>query len=228
MTRKVCSMLLLFFAAVWALAQQAPPLQAPENSPLKPPRGARVALVVFEDLQCPDCARAAPLLEEAIRTYKIPLVRHDFPLQKHNWSKQAAILARFFDTKSKKVGDEFRDYCFAHQPGNLGLTIQSPEDLRAQAEQFAAAHKIALPLSVDPQGVLQRKVETDQALGVSIGISHTPTIYVVTNKVTGTPFVEVVDRSNLYQMIDEMIASTGGSAPAKSSTTKAAKTKSTT
>ena len=52
----------------------------PVHPALRPPKGATVALVIFEDLECPDCARAAPLLEEASRTYKIPVVRHDFPL----------------------------------------------------------------------------------------------------------------------------------------------------
>src|SRR2546428_13764393 len=85
------------------------------NPALKPPKGAQVAIVVFEDLQCPDCARAAPLLEEAARTYKIPVVRHDFPLPKHNWSYEAAILARYFDTQSKKLGNDFRDKVFEHQ-----------------------------------------------------------------------------------------------------------------
>src|SRR4029077_10995560 len=68
---------------------------------LRPPKGAQVALVVFEDLQCPDCRRAAPLVAEAGRTYKIPVVRHDFPLPMHNWSFDAAIIARYFDTVSK-------------------------------------------------------------------------------------------------------------------------------
>jgi protein-disulfide isomerase len=67
---------------------------------LRPPKGAQVALVVFEDLQCPDCRRAAPLVEEAARTYKIPVVRHDFPLPMHNWSYDAALIARYFDTQS--------------------------------------------------------------------------------------------------------------------------------
>src|ERR1044071_3771689 len=79
------------------------------NSSLKPPKGAQVAIVVFEDLQCPDCRRAAPLVAEAGRTYKIPVVRHDYPLPMHNWSFQAAVIARWFDTKSKTTGNEFRD-----------------------------------------------------------------------------------------------------------------------
>src|SRR5882762_7783856 len=74
---------------------------------LRPPKGSPVALVVFEDLQCPQCARAAPLLNQASQTYKIPLVQHDFPLPMHNWSMNAAIMARYFDTHSKSTGDAF-------------------------------------------------------------------------------------------------------------------------
>lgn len=179
---------------------------AAENPAFRPPKGARVALVVFEDLQCPDCANAAPLLEEAARTYKIPLVRHDYPLQKHNWSRQAAILARYFDTKSKKLGDQFRDYCFQHQAGHEQPTITSPENLREHAERFAATHKVTLPLIVDPQGKLEAKVQADLDLGIASGVEHTPTIYVVSNRATGTPFVEVVDRTKLFNMIDDMLA----------------------
>ena len=100
---------------------------------LRPPKGSQVAIVVFEDLQCPQCGRAAPLLAQASKTYKIPLVQHDFPLPMHNWSFDAAVLARYFDTHSKEVGNEFRETVFAHQ-----LEI-NPQNLRAFAEKFAAA-----------------------------------------------------------------------------------------
>ena len=44
-----------------------------------------------------------------------------------------------------------------------------------------------------------------------IGIEHTPTIWVVTaNNTKGAPFVEVVDRTKLYQLIDEALAETAG------------------
>ncbi|HEX3322662.1 MAG TPA: thioredoxin domain-containing protein [Terriglobales bacterium] len=165
---------------------------------LRPPKGAQVAIVVFEDLQCPDCRRAAPLLAEAGRTYKIPVVRHDYPLPMHNWSMQAAILARYFDTKSKTTGNEFRDYIFEHQ-----LEI-NPDNLRSYAEKFAAEKKVDLPFVVDPDGKLAALVNADKTLGTSIHLEHTPTIYVVSNKRTGKPFVEVVDRSQLYALIDSM------------------------
>jgi len=165
---------------------------------LKPPKGASVAIVIFEDLECPDCARAAPLVAEASRTYKIPLVRHDFPLPMHPWAYDAAILARYFDTHSKVMGNEFRDTVFRHQ-----LEIIK-ETLRPFAEKFAAAHKVELPFVVDPEGKLAKLVEADRELGKQLDLQHTPTLYIVSNKHAGTPFVEVVDRSQLFQQIDMM------------------------
>ncbi len=106
---------------------------------LRPPKGSPLAIVVFEDLQCPQCGRVAPLLVQASRTYKIPLVQHDFPLPMHNWSFDAAVLARYFDTHaSKDIGNDFRATVFAHQ-----LEI-FPQNLRGFAEKFAAEHKIAV------------------------------------------------------------------------------------
>jgi protein-disulfide isomerase len=184
---------LIFFLLLTAIAwSQADPCA------LKPPKGADVAIVEYEDLQCPDCARAAPLVQEAVRTYRIPYVRRDFPLPKHNWARQAAILARFFDTKSKKIGDEFRQYIYTHQPEI------NPQNLHSFAEKFAEEHKMALPLVIDPHGALERKIAADQACGIRNNVQHTPTIYVVGNKETGTPFVEVVDRGELFRMIDDM------------------------
>ncbi len=186
----------LAFAAILLLASLATAQDA--DAVLKPPKGADVAIVVFEDLQCPDCRRAAPLLEEAAKVYKIPVVRHDYPLPIHNWSFDAAVLARYFDTHSKPLGNAFRDYIFEHQPEIL------PETLRGFAERFAADRKIDLPFVVDPQGKLAAAVRADRDLGTRIGLNHTPTIYVVSNKSNSKPFVEVVDRSQLFQLIDTM------------------------
>ena len=189
----VMSLCLLMAAALAATAQEA------VNPVLRPPKGAQVAIVIFEDLQCPDCRRAAPLVEEASRTYKIPVVRHDFPLPFHTWSFDGAVLARYFDTHSKALGNEFRDYIFANQ---LEVT---PQNLRGYAEKFAAEHKVSVPFVVDPDGKLAALVNADKELGNKIQINHTPTLYVVSNKRSGKPFVEVVDRSQLYALIDNML-----------------------
>jgi protein-disulfide isomerase len=165
---------------------------------LRPPKGAPLALVVFEDLQCPQCGRTAPLLVQASRTYKIPLVQHDFPLPMHNWSFDAAVLARYFDTHSKEIGNAFRDSVFAHQ-----MEI-NPQNLRGFADKFASDHKIGLPFVVDPAGKLAGLVRADKELGVGLHIEHTPTIWIVSNKRNGKPYVEVTDTKELYVMIDAM------------------------
>ncbi|HWT67445.1 MAG TPA: thioredoxin domain-containing protein [Terracidiphilus sp.] len=214
----VAAVLASSVAAVPARAQFAAPprgTQVHDPSALKPPAGARVAIVEFEDLECPDCARANPLVREAAANYKIPLVRHDFPLPFHVWSMQAAINARWFDTKSQKIGDEYRDVVFANQ-----TSITDLNGLRSFTEKFAADRKIALPFAVDPQGKLQALVKADYALGQRIGIEHTPTIWVVTANSKGAPFVEVVDRSKLYQLIDQALADTRQAAPARTSAHK--------
>jgi protein-disulfide isomerase len=190
----VLASVVLLLLAVGAAAQDE------VNPVLKPPKGAQVAIVVFEDLECPDCRRAAPLVEEAAKTYKIPVVRHDFPLPFHKWSFNAAIIARYFDTHSKQLGNQYRDYIFEHQPE---ITA---ENLRGYSERFAADHKVDLPFVVDPQGKLAAEVTADRDLGKSIHLEHTPTIYVVSNKTQGKPFVEVVDRTQLFQLIDAMKA----------------------
>jgi protein-disulfide isomerase len=174
-----------------------------DSSALRPPAGARVAIFEFSDMECPDCARANPLLREAAAKYKIPWVRHDFPLPMHNWSFQAAVYARWFDTKSKSLGDEYRDEVFANQ-----FAIFSLNSLRQFTEKFAAGHGVALPFAIDPQGSLTSLVKADYALGQRVGIEHTPTIWVVTANSKGAPFVEVLDRTKLFQMIDQALADT--------------------
>jgi len=186
-------------------AQFNAPATTPVHDPaaLKPPVGARVAIIEFEDMECPDCANANVILKDAAAKYNIPWVRHDFPLPFHPWSFQAAVNARWFDTKSKKLGDDYRDSVFASQP-----SITSMDVLRQFTENFAKNHSVQLPFAMDPQGKLAAAVKADYALGQRIGIEHTPTIWVSTSNSKGAPFVEVVDRSKLYQLIDQAIADT--------------------
>lgn len=185
-------------ALVFSILLSLPVFAQDAPEALRPPKGAQTALVVFEDLQCPQCGRTAPLLVQASKTYKIPLVQHDFPLPMHNWSFEAAVLARYFDTHSKEIGNAFRETVFAHQ-----LEI-NPQNLRGFAEKFATEHKIGLPFVVDPDGKLAGLIRADKDLGLSLHIEHTPTIWVVSSKKGGKPYVEVTDYSQLYAMIDAM------------------------
>lgn len=187
---------LLFLPLVLLLNAMA---LAQDPALLRPPKGAQVAIIVFEDLQCPKCRQDAPLVANAGKTYKIPVVRHDFPLPMHNWSYNAAVIARYFDTHSKELGNQFRDYIFQHQPEI------TPDNLQAFAQKFATDHKVDLPFVVDPQGKFAALVNEDKDLGRRVGIQHTPTIYVVNAKPQAKPFVELQNPdTELYQTIEAM------------------------
>jgi len=178
--------------------------QLRDASLLKPPAGARVAIVEFDDLQCPACAHANPLLVQAAAKYKIPWIRHDYLIPYHNWSKEAALNARWFDTKSKALGDEYRNQVFANQ-----TSIETPVQLMQFTQRFAQGHGVALPFAVDPQGKLQAAIDADIALGKRIGITETPTIYIVTEGPKGVSANQVKNPDqDLYSMIDQAMAAT--------------------
>jgi protein-disulfide isomerase len=194
-------LLLLVLSASVSMQAQTPG----QMNILKPPAGAKVALVEFADLECPDCSRAAPLIEEASKAYNIPVVVYDFPLPQHAWSFEAAVIAHYLKTKStpkNPLETKYRLFMYQNQPAI------TPRNLRQYVDQFAKENNVAIPFVVDPQGKFAAAVRKDKDKGIAVGIQHTPTLYVVTAKTSGTPFVEVVDRRNLFDMIDQAIAET--------------------
>jgi protein-disulfide isomerase len=184
---------------------------AADGSSFKPPAGAKVAVVVFEDLQCPACAQAYPAVWSAANAHHIPVELHDFPLRKHNWSFPAAVFARFFDTK--KLGNEYRGYIYENQ-----TSISDEASLTNFTNKFADSHKVQLPLPIDPGGALAEKVKADFSLGEKIELKYTPTIFVVGHNNAATPFVEVQDRNQLNQIIEDMLKKAPAATPAKTKT----------
>jgi protein-disulfide isomerase len=205
--------LLLTVSAHAQFSAPSPGTAIHDASALKPPVGARVAIVEFADLECPACAYYNHLFKEAAATYKIPWVHHDFLIPGHIWSTAAAVNVRWFSIKSKTLGDEYRDLVFANQS-----SIYNLDQLRRFTEKFAQSHGIALPFAIDPQGKLAAEVKADSDLGVRTGITGTPTVFIVTAKSKGTPYIEVLrPYYQLYPIIDQAIADT---TPAKAVPTK--------
>jgi len=209
----------LLVAAASAHAQFAVPSPGThvlDTTALHPPSGARVAIVEFADMECPACGHANPFVKAAAAQYKIPWVRHDFLIPNHIWSPIAAVNARWFDSKSKALGDEYRNEVFANQS-----SIYNPDQLRQFTQKFADSHKIQLPFAMDPQGKLADAIKADGELGRRTGITQTPTIFIVTSNSKGAPFIEVQHpETQLFQVIDQALADT---APAKTPLKPAAK-----
>ena len=199
-------------AVALALAGLSIAAFAADGSSLKPPPGSRVAIVMFEDLECPDCANAYPVVLQTANAHHIPVVFRDFPLgPTHPWSFDAAVFARFFDTKSEKLGNDFRGYIFRNQPQINKM------NLRQYVDKFANDNKMPLPFVLDPDNKLRDKVIADHDFGMKIGVIHTPTIFVVGNGGPATPAVEVSDTNQLSQIVQDMLAK---APPAKTTPSK--------
>lgn len=221
--------LILVSGSLAAYAQYGGPPTTKVNDPaaLKPPPGVPVAILEFDDMECPECGRANPIIKAAAAHYHLPWIRKDFPLPFHAWSFQAAIYARWFDQKSKTLGNEFRDAVFANQDAIDEAAGSSPAApakptpksnaaIRSFAQSFAQKHGIALPFMIDPQNKLRREVQADLDLGKRIGINHTPTIWIITQGQNGAPpYTEVLRVDDLYQVIDRVLAQTGGQRAAR-------------
>jgi protein-disulfide isomerase len=202
----------IFFlgAGLPAIAQTSVPPNAGEKikdpSALKPPPGARIAILEFEDMECPLCAHHFPIVRAAADRYKIPLVRHDYPITEiHIWSLEAAVTARYLqDTISPKIAEDYRRDVFANQN-----RIANREDLGLFNQKWFQSHGQKMPFVMDASGHCTQEVKADRALGDHIGVRHTPCIFVVTQK----SWTEVVDINQLYRTIDIALADT--TAPVK-------------
>ncbi|HEY4381022.1 MAG TPA: thioredoxin domain-containing protein [Acidobacteriaceae bacterium] len=199
-------------AAIPALPQPTPDRNAPnegfpfqDTSMLKPPAGAKVAIFEFEDLECPACAHAAPVVHAAAARYKVPLERHDYPWTFHVWSFDAAVTARYLQDKvSPQLADEFRRDVFVNQP-----RIVNKDDLTRFTRAWFQSHGQTMPFVIDPDGTCRNEVEADRAMGDRLGVKSTPCILVVTQ----SNWVAVASPDQLDNILEDAIAKTGGQVP---------------
>jgi protein-disulfide isomerase len=166
-----------------------------EGNPASP-----VKVLIYDDLQCSDCARFRNLLDEKILPKygsKVAFIHRDFPLGKHDWALPAAIAARWVYEQDPKLGITFRRELLAEQ------TTVAAATFKAWLLEFAARNNL------DQKGILdslkdQRLatlVDQDRQGGIARGISKTPTVFV-----GGIPFVETIIYEDLARALDEALA----------------------
>jgi len=209
MNRLLSSVLFVSLAGAAAHAQTAvgrdnQPAHFTDTSMLKPPPGVKIAVLEWEDLECPACAHAFPIVHASLKDYaakgiNIPLVRRDFQIPGHIWSHQASLYARYLQDKiSPDLATDYRRQVFASQ-----FRIGSKDDLERFTQEFFQSHGKQIPFVLDPTGQLEKEVDADKDLGLKLGLMETPTIVVV------TPYhwIQVKDVEYLDQAIDQARAS---------------------
>lgn len=166
-----------------------------EGNPKSP-----VRIIIYEDLQCPDCADFRRMMDEKLLPKfgdRVAFEHRDFPLAKHSWARQAAHAARFFELQNPKVGVEFRRQVLAQlrqiKPDTLGNFI-------AEFARKYGADPVRAVESVNDAS-LAAAVERDFQEGVARGVSKTPTIFV-----DGEPFIERFAYEDVAKALDTALA----------------------
>jgi protein-disulfide isomerase len=162
--------------------------------------GSRVRVLIYEDLQCPDCANFRDMMDRQLLPRsgeQVEFVHRDFPLAKHPNARPAAIAARFFGERDPKLGLEYRRYALSTI--RLTTVANFAERLADFARRNGVNPDEAVAALKDPK--YEAMVEKDFQDGVSRGIVRTPTVLV-----NGVPFVETFTFEELSKGIDTALA----------------------
>jgi len=160
--------------------------------------GATVVMVEFSDFECPVCKEEAKTIRDnLLKDYpkEVRFYFETFPLEQlHPWSKAAAIAGRCVFRQNASAFWDYHDWIFANQEEI------KPDNLKDKVLEFAKGKGIdALQLSrcMDNKET-EDEVNKSQALGRSLNVSATPTLFV-----NGRRLVGRVDWATLRAVIDE-------------------------
>lgn len=177
------------------LSAQTGLIEGRANSPVR--------VVIYEDLQCPDCAVFRQMLDEKLLpryAAKVAFVHRDFPLAKHAWAMPAAIASRYLQTISTATAAEFRRETMRAQSDIKGDTFR--DWLKAFCDKRGL--DAAKALSALDDAALRAAVQKDFDDGAARGVAHTPTALV-----NGVPFIETFTFEEISKGIDAALKENG-------------------
>jgi protein-disulfide isomerase len=153
----------------------------PANAPRKGPKAAKVTIVEFSDFQCPFCGRVTPTVKEIEQKYPkdVALVFVNQPLPFHDKAMGAA--QAFLAAHRQGKAWEMHDKMFGNQQA------LSEADLDKYAQEIGLNMAKFKKDVADPK--IKEQIQSDMALGNSVGANGTPTFMINGREVVGAqPF----------------------------------------
>jgi protein-disulfide isomerase len=150
-------------------------LEKKVTGPARGPASAPVTVVEFSDLQCPHCKEAAPTIEKLLtENPNIHFVFQNFPLPMHNWAMKAAEYA---DCVGQSSNDAFWKYISSVYAAQSDITAENADQkLTELADSSSVNGKDVAACSTKPES--QSRVEASIALGKSVDVNATPTLFI--------------------------------------------------
>jgi protein-disulfide isomerase len=161
------------------------------NGSAKGPAKAAVTIVEFSDMQCPHCQKVAPEIERLLAEEpEAHFVFQNFPLPSHNWAQKAAGYVDCIGRASNDAVWKFIQKTFEDQT-NI-TEANADEKLKAITTASGANAEEIQACSVKPD--TQARIEASLALGKSVGVSGTPTLYINGRGVPGGAPIETLKK----------------------------------
>jgi len=166
------------------------------TGPAKGPAKAAVTIVEFSDMQCPHCAKAAPVIEQLLaQEPDARFVFQNFPLPSHNWAEKAADYVDCVGRASvgQSANDavwKFIQKTFEDQTNITEANID--EKLKAIATASGANGDEIAACASKPD--TKARVEASLALGKSVDVTGTPTLFINGRSVPGGSPVELLKK----------------------------------
>lgn len=150
-----------------------------------PARGAKnpvISIIEFSDLECPYCKDAQPTIDRLTADFpQVRFVFQNFPLPIHPWAMKAARYADCAARQNPAAFWKFIDSTFENQ-GSIAPAIADDKLKELATGTGLDAGKIsacaALPSTAD-------RVKKSIALGESVGVQGTPTVFIHGRKLPG-------------------------------------------
>lgn len=152
------------------------------NGPAKGPAKAAVTIVEFSDMQCPHCQKATPVIEQLLtQEPEAHFVFQNFPLPAHNWAEKAAEYVDCVGRASNDAVWKFIQKTFDDQ-ANI-TESNADEKLKAIATAAGAKGDEIAVCAAKPD--TKSRIEASLALGRSVGVTGTPTLFINGRNVPG-------------------------------------------
>jgi protein-disulfide isomerase len=150
------------------------------TGPARGPKDAAVTIVEFGDLQCPACKAAQPTIEALVAAEpNARFVFQNFPLEMHNW---AAKGANYADCVGRASNDAFWKFVSKTYETQSDITAENADEkLTAIADGVGLKGADIATCAAKPE--TKTHVDASLALGKSVDVTGTPTLYINGRKV---------------------------------------------
>jgi protein-disulfide isomerase len=150
-------------------------LEKKANGSARGPANAPVTIVEFSDLQCPHCKEAGPTIERLVtENPNLRFIFQNFPLPMHNWAMKAA---EYSDCVARASNEAFWKFISSVYDAQSDITADNADQkLTELAEKSGVNGQDVAACAAKPEA--QAHIEASIALGKSLEVNSTPTLFI--------------------------------------------------